>query len=117
VEGLGCGWTAYAKRVSHRVGNNWNIAVSPTSRVKERRIASRKAARSLLKKLLAGDGNVYEAYQGLHIRWCAKNAAVSELRPLSRITGIEPDGILSVNDEFREQALKISKMILSQFPD
>jgi len=40
-----------------------------------------------------------------------------ELRPLFAIRGIEPDGRLSVTEEFREEVLSLAKQILPQLLD
>jgi len=47
--------------------------------------------------------------------WCGNNAAVQELRPLFRIPGIEPDGQLSANEEFRTTVQKVATEILPEF--
>jgi hypothetical protein len=91
--------------------------VSPISKVELRRLASRQEAAELLQNLIAGEVEAYQAYRGLYGLWCSNNAAVQELRPLFRIDGIEPDGPLSVNEEFREQVLSLAKQILPQLSD
>ena len=91
--------------------------MSPMSKVESRRLASRQAAKKLLQDLVAGRADTYEAYRSLYGLWSSNNAAVLELRPLFRIDGIEPDGSLSVTEEFRAQVLSIAKQILSNFSD
>jgi hypothetical protein len=49
------------------------------------------------------DRDVYEAYQGLYQLWCSHNSAVQELRPLFQMPGIEPNGRLSITEDFRRQ--------------
>jgi len=46
-----------------------------------------------------------------------KTAAVQELRPLFRIPGIEPDGQLSVTEEFKGQVRSSAMAILASLPD
>jgi hypothetical protein len=91
--------------------------VSPISKVDLRRLASRQAAKELLQNLVAGKADAYQAYRSLYGPWCGNNAAVRELRPLFTMDGIEPDGRLSVTEEFREQVLSLAKQILSQLSD
>jgi hypothetical protein len=91
--------------------------VTPISKVKIRRRASRQAAKELLQGIAAGEADVYLAYRGLYRLWCSNNAAVQELRPLFRIDGVDPDGRLSVTDEFREMVRALARDILPQLSD
>ena len=91
--------------------------MSPISKIERRRLASRQAAKELLQNLVAGKADVYQAYRSLYGLWCGNNAAVRELRPLFTVDGSEPDGRLSVTEEFREQILSLAKQILSQLSD
>ena len=91
--------------------------MSPIAKIKLSRLAYRRAARELLQNLVAGKADVYEAYRKLYGLWCSNNAAVQELRPLFRMPGIEPDGRLSVTEEFREQVLSLARQILLQLLD
>jgi hypothetical protein len=86
--------------------------MSPQSKIKRRRLASRLAAKELLEDLVTGKADAYEGYRRLYGLWCSNNAALQELRPLFRMEGIEPDGFLSVTDEFREKVLSVAKSIL-----
>jgi hypothetical protein len=92
-------------------------AMSPISKIEIRRLASRHAAKELLQSAVTGETDVYLAYRGLYRLWCSNNAALQELRPLFRIDGIEPDGCLSVTDEFREQVRTLARQILPHLPD
>jgi hypothetical protein len=80
-----------------------------------RKTASRKRAKELLGLLINGDHDIYEAYRELYGLWCSNNSAVQELRPLFRMPGVEPDGQLSVTEEFRKEIVAISKTILRDF--
>ena len=91
--------------------------MSPISKVKLRRAASRRTARDLLQDLVAGKVDTYEAYRRLWGLWCTNNAGLQELRPLFRIEGIEPEGCFSVTAEFREQVLSLANEILPNFSD
>jgi hypothetical protein len=94
--------------------------VSPIPKAKLRRLANRQAARDLLQGLVAGKADTYETYRHLWVLWCGNNAAPQELRLLFRMDGIEPEGIISINAEFREEAeevLSLAKQILPQLSD
>src|SRR5215469_7571213 len=77
----------------------------------------RQAARELLSGLASGSSDAYETYRSLYHLWCTQNAAVQELRPLFRIPGIEPDGQLSVTEEFKGQVRSSAMAILTRLPD
>jgi hypothetical protein len=79
---------------------------------KQRREASRQAAKELLAGLASGAADPYEAYRKLYGIWCGNNSAVQELRPLFRIADVEPDGRLSVTEDFRRQVLTLALEIL-----
>ena len=89
--------------------------VSRTSKIENCRLASRQAAAEILRDLVAGNADAYEGYRHLYALWCANNAALQELRPLFRMDGIEPDGRISVTEEFREEILFTAKKILPLF--
>lgn len=82
-----------------------------------RRIEARKRVAAILKSLAEGKGDAYEQYRKLYGFWCGRNSAVSELRPLFRIPGIEPDGRISVTDEFQKSVRKHATEILPLFAD
>jgi hypothetical protein len=85
----------------------WNrIQKSPT-----------QTARELLRGLASGSSDAYETYRGLYHLWCTQNSAVQELRPLFRIPGIEPDGQLSVTEDFKGQVRSLANAILASLPD
>jgi hypothetical protein len=89
--------------------------VSPTSKIKRRKSASRQEARELLESIVAGKADPYMAYRRLYILWCANNAALQELRPLFRMEGIDADSNIIVTSEFREQVRLMAMEILPQF--
>ncbi len=86
--------------------------MSPISKAKTRRIRDRKRAESIVRLLSEGTIDTYEGYRALYSLWCSNNAAVPELRPLFSISGIEPDGRLSVTDDFRTEIRLLSAKIL-----
>ena len=59
--------------------------------------------------VVAGKADTYQAYRSPYRLCCSNNAAVQELRPRFTMDGIEPDGLLSVTEEFREQVLSLAK--------
>jgi hypothetical protein len=89
--------------------------MSPPSKISLRRAASREKARLLLEAVARREEDVYVGYRQLYGLWIGNNAAVEELRPLFRIPGIEPDGTLSVTDEFRDLVVKLAIEILPRF--
>ncbi|HET6932728.1 MAG TPA: hypothetical protein VFI45_20550, partial [Candidatus Acidoferrum sp.] len=54
----------------------------------------------------------YEQYRTLYKLWCSNNSALPELKPLFRISGIEPDGTFTVSDEFRATVRGLASQIL-----
>jgi hypothetical protein len=89
--------------------------MTPVKKSKVRRAASREDARRILTALINGNHDVYEAYRKLYGLWCTNNSAVLELRPLFQISGAEPDGRLSITEEFRKEIVAISQTILPYF--
>jgi hypothetical protein len=79
--------------------------------------APRQTARELLRGLASESSHVYETYRSLYHLWCTQNSAVQELRPLFRIPGIEPDGQLSVTEEFKGHVRSSAIAILASLPD
>ena len=77
----------------------------------------RQAARELLRGLASGSSDAYETYRSLYHLWCTQKAAVQELWPLFRIPDIEPDGQLSVTEEFIGQMRSSAMAILASLPD
>ena len=61
----------------------------------------RQTAKELLHRLASDTSDIYETYRSLYHLWRTQNRTLSELRPLFRIPGIEPDGQLSVTETLR----------------
>ena len=91
--------------------------MTPASKTALRRVHDRKRANTILESLSQGTSDVYESYRALYGLWRSNNAAVPELRPLFRIPGIEPDGALSITDEFRKTVRALAKEILPLVSD
>ena len=84
----------------------------PKIRLKRDRDAARKAISEIV------DGNVdpYIAYRCLYKLYCRRSGLHDDLREFFRIPGIEPDGPICVNDEFRQTVVKLATNWLSQHP-
>jgi len=89
--------------------------VKRVSKTGIRRQGARNATRELLERIISGNIEIYVGYRQLYAQWCRNNAAVQELRPLFRISGIEPDGRLSVDEGFKAQVLTLAKEIVTKF--
>jgi hypothetical protein len=89
--------------------------MTPARKSEERRATSRKQAKRILTSLIYGDQDLYQEYRELYGLWCANNSAVQELRPLFQISGAEPNGRLSITEEFRKEVVAISQTILQYF--
>jgi hypothetical protein len=87
--------------------------VSPQNKAQIRKEAVREKAKSLLASIASGDLETYVGYRQLYGIWTSSNAAVPELRPLFGIPGVEPDGALSVTDDFRSRVLSIVREVLN----
>jgi hypothetical protein len=61
----------------------------------------KQMAKERLRELTSGTADTCETYRSLYQIWQSHNSSVQELRPLFSIPGVEPDGRLSVTEEFR----------------
>ena len=86
--------------------------MSPLKKSVQRRIQDRQQAKAILKSLSEGGSEAYEQYRSLYKLWCSNNSALPELKPLFRISGIEPDGTFAVSDEFRATVRGLASQIL-----
>jgi hypothetical protein len=84
--------------------------MSPLQKTAIRRAKCREQAVVEPKALIDPQSDAYQHY--LYGLWHSNNAAVPELRPLSRIPGIEPDGFLSITTEFKERARSLANELL-----
>jgi hypothetical protein len=75
----------------------------------------RQMAKELLHGLTCGTADTYETYRSLY--WLFIGSGVPELRPLFTIPGIEPDGQLSVTEDFKRQVLSSATAILANLQD
>ena len=88
--------------------------MSPISKVAIGRARDGSRALGHLRELGAGSSH-YEDHRALYLLWCSNNGAVKALRPLFRIPGIEPDGQLSITEEFRKTVQTVASEILPEF--
>jgi hypothetical protein len=86
--------------------------MSPVKKSVQRRIQDRQRAKAILKSLSEGGSEAYEQYRALYKLWCSNNSALPELKPLFRISGIEPDGSFAISDEFRATVRALASQIL-----
>jgi hypothetical protein len=87
----------------------------PISKTESRRKATRMVVKEILEQIVAGQVEVYIGYRRLYGQWCKNNAALQELRPMFRIPGIEPDGMLAVSEGFKSQVVSMAKEVLPKF--
>ena len=85
------------------------------SKVAQRRQATRQTCQRILEELVSGEIEVYLGYRHLYSYWRGHNSAVPELRQMFRISNIEPDGGLSVTEEFKAQIISMAREILTHF--
>jgi hypothetical protein len=86
--------------------------MSPLKKSVQRRIQDRQRAKAILKSLSEGSSETYEQYRALYKLWCSNNSALPELKPLFRISGIEPDGAFTISNEFRATVRALAAQIL-----
>ena len=75
----------------------------------------RQMAKELLHGLMSGTADTYETYRSLYCLFIG--SAVPELQPLFTIPGIEPDGQLSVTEDFKRQVLSSATAVLAKLQD
>ncbi len=61
-----------------------------------------------------GTLDAYEGYRRVYSIYTGTSGALHELKPLFRILGIEPDGFLHVNDEFRNTIRSVATKWLGE---
>jgi hypothetical protein len=71
------------------------------ARIAAYRAASIATARSILEEIADGTLDPYEGYRRVYGLYVNSSGLLDELKPLFRLPGIEPDGSLHVDDEFR----------------
>ena len=71
------------------------------ARVAVRRAEALERARQILHEVVDGSLDAYEGYRSIYGIYLNTSGMVEELKPFFRLPGIEPDGFLRVDDEFR----------------
>ena len=89
--------------------------VKQISKVEQRRRKVRQTASEILHQMIAGEIEVYVGYRRLYVYWCKSNAAIQELKPMFRIPALEPDGVLSITDEFNAKIISSAREIVVHF--
>ena len=80
--------------------------MKPVIHSRRRRVAARKAlalekARGVLQMIVDGSHDPYEGYREVHGIYVGTSGLAEKLKPLFRLPGVEPDGTLHVNENFR----------------
>jgi hypothetical protein len=91
--------------------------MTPISKKEQHRNRSRQEARNLLQRIVSGEGELYVGYKQLWRIWAGHNSAVPELRPLFRMPGVDPDGVLSINAEFEASVRNVAAQVLNAMPE
>ena len=86
--------------------------MSPIRKIAVKWARDRERVVTILKTLSEGHGDAYMCYRELHSVWVSNNAAVTELKPLFRMNGVDPDGALSVTDSFKAEVRSLATQIL-----
>ena len=77
----------------------------------------RQTAKELLISLTSGASDAYETYRSLYHLWITHHAAVPQLQPLFEMPGIEPNGQISVTEDFRSHVRSVATTVLASLPD
>jgi hypothetical protein len=77
----------------------------------------REHARGTIRKIVEGTVDPYTAYRYLYKLFCLRSGLHDELREFFRIPGVEPDGMIRVDDQFRHTIVKLATDWLSRHPD
>jgi hypothetical protein len=67
----------------------------------ERRLRAIERARRVVNAVADGSRDPYEGYRELYSIYLGSGGNLEELKPLFRLPGIEADGCIHVDDEFR----------------
>ena len=79
------------------------------------RIAARRAdaverARRVMQEVVDGSLDAYEGYRRVYGIYLGSSGLAEELKPFFRLPGIEPDGCLHVDDEFRSEIRRLADL-------
>ena len=73
-------------------------------------------ARGVLRKIADGSRDPYEGYREVYGVYLGTSGLAEELKPLFRLPGIEPDGTIHVNKDFRRTVIASAMDWLRQNP-
>jgi hypothetical protein len=71
------------------------------ARIAARRTEAVESARRVFQEVVNGSLDAYEGYRRVYGIYVSTSGLAEELKPFFGLPGIEPDGFLHVNDEFR----------------
>jgi hypothetical protein len=71
------------------------------ARVATRRVEAVERARQVLQQVVDGSLDAYEGYRSIYGIYLDTSGLAEELKQFFRLPGVEPDGFLHVDDEFR----------------
>lgn len=71
------------------------------ARIAARRSEALERARRVLQEVVNGSIDAYEGYRRVYAIYVGTSGLAEELKPFFRLPGIEPEGFLHVDDEFR----------------
>ena len=71
------------------------------ARIAARRAEAVERARQVLQQVVDGSLDAYEGYRSIYGIYLDTSGLAEELKPFFRLPGVEPDGFLHVDDEFR----------------
>ena len=71
------------------------------ARIAARRTEAVERARRIFQGVVNGSLDAYEGYRRVYRIYVSTSGLAEELKPFFGLPGIEPDGFLPVNDEFR----------------
>jgi hypothetical protein len=79
------------------------------ARIAARRADAIETARHTFQQVVNGTLDPYEGYRRVYGIYVGNSGLVDELKPFFRLPGIEPDGFLHVDDEFRATIRHLAK--------
>jgi len=62
----------------------------------------------ILESIVVGAVDPYMGYRKLFAMYCSNNAALEEIKRMFRIPNVDPDGVFSVTDEFRQKVIGLA---------
>ena len=83
----------------------------------ERRARTLETARGVLSAIVNGSRDPYQGYRGLYGIHPGASGAVEELKPLFRLPGIEPDGSIHVDNQFRRIVIAAADWLRENPPE